>query len=277
MTPIPSAGLLTAESITVRYHGRDSAVLDDLSVRIEPGTFTVIVGGNGCGKSTMLRALARVLKPSAGTVALDGRDVARMASKEFARQVALLPQGSIAPPGVTVGDLVARGRYPHQGLLRQWSQADEDAVAWALERTSTTELEDRQAEDLSGGQRQRVWIAMALAQQTPILLLDEPTTYLDLAHQIDVLELTRDLVTAHGRTVVAVLHDLNHACRYADRIIAMRDGAVVASDSPAAVITPELVENVFGLRCRVIDDPVTGTPLVVPEQPVGAESSYEDA
>ncbi len=262
--PADASLVLAAEGVTVRYPGREP-ILVGLDVAVPPGTFTVIVGGNGCGKSTLLRVLARVLRPEAGRVTLGGGDVARLGAKQFARAVALLAQGAIAPDGITVGDLVARGRYPHQGLLRQWSPADAEAVAGAMERTETAELADRLVADLSGGQRQRVWIALALAQETGLLLLDEPTTYLDLAHQLSVLDLCRDLVDRHGKTVVAVLHDLNHACRYADRIVAMADGRIVASGPPAEVVTAEVVDEVFGVACRIIDDPVSGTPLVVPE------------
>ncbi|PXA68000.1 ABC transporter ATP-binding protein [Cryobacterium arcticum] len=255
---------LAATDVTLSYPGSTTPIVIGVSATLEPGALTVIVGPNACGKSTLLRAFGRILRPDHGEVTLDGRDVHRYGSKEFARRVGLLPQSTVAPDGITVGDLVARGRFPHQGALRQWSDADEDAVVTALERTSTVALADRYLSDLSGGQRQRVWIAMALAQQTDVLLLDEPTTFLDLAHQLEVLELCRELTDVHGTTVVAVLHDLNHAARYADRIIAMRDGAIVASGTPHEVITSTTVTNVFGIACRVIDDPETSTPLVVP-------------
>nr|WP_269328330.1 ABC transporter ATP-binding protein [Kineosporia mesophila] len=235
-----------------------------LDVAIPDGEITVIVGPNACGKSTLLRALARLLKPHTGQVLLDGRSISAYGAKELARQVGLLPQTSIAPDGITVADLVGRGRFPHQSLLHQWSSADDAAVRSAMERTSVTELAARGVDELSGGQRQRVWVAMALAQQTPVLLLDEPTTFLDIAHQVEVLELCRELNQAEGKTIVAVLHDLNQACRYADHIIAMKDGAIVAQGRPADVITAEVVEAVFGLKCLIIDDPVTGTPLTVP-------------
>jgi iron complex transport system ATP-binding protein len=205
-----------------------------------------------------------MLKPSAGQVVLDGRQITELPSKEVARRLGLLPQSSIAPDAITVADLVARGRYPHQGLLRQWSRDDERAVAAAMEATSVTDLASRAVDELSGGQRQRVWLAMVLAQETSIVLLDEPTTFLDIAHQIEVLDLCADLHREQGRTMVAVLHDLNHACRYATHLVAMRGGEIVAEGDPSQIVDAELVERVFGLRCRVIPDPETGTPLVVP-------------
>ncbi len=260
---VPPADRLHAEGITVGYD--DRVISSDLDVSIPDGSFTVIVGPNACGKSTLLRALSRLLKPSQGQVVLDGRSISSIPAKEVARRLGLLPQTSIAPEGITVADLVARGRYPHQKLLRQWSREDEAAVVGALAATGTTELSGRLVDELSGGQRQRVWVAMVLAQETPILLLDEPTTFLDIAHQIELLELCADLNRNRGHTLVAVLHDLNHACRYATHLIAMKDGAVVAEGAPADVVTADLVEDVFGLPCRIIDDPVTGTPLVVPE------------
>ena len=214
---------LQAQNVTLRYDQR--VIAQNLSVAIPDGSFTVIVGPNACGKSTLLRALSRLLTPAAGAVILDGRTIASYPAKQVARMVGLLPQTSIAPDGIRVADLVARGRYPHQSFFRQWSHEDEAAVAAAMASTQTAELSGRLVDELSGGQRQRVWVAMALAQQTPILLLDEPTTFLDIAHQIELLDLCQDL-NAQGRTIVAVLHDLNHACRYATNIIAMKDGAI---------------------------------------------------
>ncbi|MGW7453778.1 ABC transporter ATP-binding protein [Streptomyces sp. NPDC054787] len=253
---------LSAENVTLGYDQR--VIAENLSVEIPDHSFTVIVGPNACGKSTLLRALSRMLKPTVGRVLLDGAAIGSMPAKTVARTLGLLPQSSIAPDGITVADLVSRGRYPHQGLLRQWSAQDELVVHESMAATGVAELADRAVDELSGGQRQRVWIAMALAQQTPLLLLDEPTTYLDIQHQIDVLDLCAELHEEQGRTLVAVLHDLNHAARYATHLIAMRDGKVVAEGPPGEVVTAELVERVFGLRCRVISDPETGTPLVVP-------------
>ncbi|MFF2372241.1 ABC transporter ATP-binding protein [Agromyces sp. NPDC058110] len=238
-------------------------MVHDLDVRVPDGGFTVIVGPNACGKSTLLRALARLLRPTGGTVQLDGRDLEAFRAKEFARALALLPQSVSAPEGIAVADLVARGRFPHQRLLRQWSIDDESAVSRAMDATGVSHLADRRVDELSGGQRQRVLLAMVLAQSTDLVLLDEPTTFLDVTHQIEVLELCRDL-HAEGRTVVAVLHDLDQACRYATHLIAMRDGRIVAEGAPRELVTAELVEEVFGLRARVIPDPLTGTPLVVP-------------
>ena len=253
---------LRAERLSLGYGPR--TVVDGLDLRIPDGSFTVIVGANGSGKSTLLRGLARLLRPETGRVLLDGQSVQSYPSKEVARRLGLLPQAQVAPDGIAVADLVARGRYPHQSLLRQWTAADEAAVRTALELTDTADLAGREFDELSGGQRQRVWLAMALAQQTRILLLDEPTTYLDLAHQVDVLELCSRLRVEQGYTLVAVLHDLNLAFRYATHLVAMKDGAIVAEGAPAAVITPELVERVFGLPCRILTDPESGTPLVVP-------------
>lgn len=252
---------LRVERATIGYDER--VISEDLSLSIPDGSFTVIVGPNACGKSTLLRGLSRLLKPKEGQVILDGADIRSYKTKEVARRVGLLPQTSIAPDGITVADLVARGRYPHQGLLRQWTEADEEAVARAMEHTAVTDLSGRLVDELSGGQRQRVWVAMALAQHTSILLLDEPTTFLDITHQIELLELFADL-NHFGHTLVAVLHDLNHAARYGTHMIAMKDGQVVAEGAPDQIVTAELVEEVFGLRCLVVPDPVAGTPQVVP-------------
>lgn len=259
--PSPSATSLAAESVTLAYDGAE--IVRDLSVRIEPGSFTVIIGPNACGKSTLLRGLSRLLAPRAGSVVLDGRAISEMPAKEVARRLGLLPQSAVAPEGITVRELVGRGRYPHQNLFRQWSADDDSAVDEALIATGTMPLASRPVEALSGGQRQRVWVAMVLAQRTGLLLLDEPTTFLDVAHQVELMELFAEL-NEQGRTIVAVLHDLNHAARYASRIVAMRDGRILAEGPPSEVITSERVQEVFGLANVVVDDPVTGGPLVVP-------------
>jgi len=253
---------LKVRQLRVAYH--DRVVIDGLDLEIPPGEITVIVGANACGKSTLLRTLARLLTPRSGGVYLDGRSIHDLPTRTVAQQLGILPQAPVAPEGMTVADLVGRGRAPHQSWWRQWSTSDEGAVASALAATEMTDLADRPVDELSGGQRQRAWIAMAVAQSTPVLLLDEPTTYLDLAHQIDVLDLVVDLNRTEGRTVVMVLHDLPQACRYADHMIAMKDGAIVASGSPSEVITEELVEKVFDIRCQISPDPVSGTPMVIP-------------
>jgi iron complex transport system ATP-binding protein len=273
---------LRAEHLRLAYERLE--VIADLSVTIPAGRITTIVGANACGKSTLLRGLARLLKPAAGTVHLDGRNIHEMPTKQLAAKLGILPQTPIAPGGITVADLVARGRYPHQTWLRQWSSADEEAVADALEATATLELAERPVDELSGGQRQRVWIAMALAQGTEILLLDEPTTFLDLAHQVEVLDLLVDLNRRDGRTIVLVLHDLNQACRYSHHLIAMRRGAIVTEGHPARVVTRELVDAVFALRCQIAPDPVCGTPMVIPigrhlgvDMPTGGEVATPQA
>ena len=253
---------LRVERLRVAYD--DRVVIDGLDLDVPPGRITAIVGANACGKSTLLRALARLLTPRAGAVYLDGRSIHELPTRQVAQRLGILPQSPIAPEGMTVSDLVSRGRAPHQTWWRQWSTSDEGAVRDALVATEMTELADRRVDELSGGQRQRAWIAMAVAQGTPVLLLDEPTTYLDLAHQIDVLDLVVDLNRDEGRTVVMVLHDLPQACRYADHVIAMKAGRIVASGPPADVITEDLVETVFDVRCQITPDPVSGTPMVIP-------------
>jgi len=263
----PTTSRLRAESVRLGYG--DRTVVDGLDLEIGTGTVTAVIGPNGCGKSTLLRALGRLLKPSGGQVVLDGKRIDSIPTREVAKVLGLLPQ---APnEGLTVGDLVARGRHPHQAWYRQWSSDDEEAVAQALEWTGIADLAERPVDELSGGQRQRAWISMALAQGTDLLLLDEPTTFLDLAHQVDVLELVRRLHSEAGRTVVMVLHDLNLAARYADRLVAMRDGRIVAAGAPAEVVTEKLLAEVFGLAARVIEDPVAGSPLVVP---IGGRSAH---
>ncbi|MFB8119708.1 MULTISPECIES: ABC transporter ATP-binding protein [unclassified Streptomyces] len=252
---------LAARGVSVGYGGR--TVIDGLDVTVPSGLITTIIGPNGCGKSTLLRTLTRLLKPTAGAVVLDGEDIAALRTREVARKLGLLPQGPVAPEGLTVADLVARGRHPHQSWLRQWSSDDAAVVERALAMTGVSDLADRPVDSLSGGQRQRVWISMTLAQGTDLLLLDEPTTYLDLAHAIDVLDLVDDLHEA-GRTVVMVLHDLNLATRYSDNLVVMREGAILAQGHPRDVVTAELLEEAFGLRAKVIEDPVGDRPLIVP-------------
>ncbi|GGP35739.1 ABC transporter ATP-binding protein [Saccharothrix coeruleofusca] len=253
---------LQARELAVGYGER--TVVDGLDLDVVAGTVTAVIGPNGCGKSTLLRALGRLLPAKSGAVLLDGKRIDRTPTREVARALAVLPQSPQAPEGLTVADLVARGRHPHQAWYRQWSADDEAAVAEALRLTGMAELAERTVDELSGGQRQRAWISMALAQGTDLLLLDEPTTYLDLAHQIDVLDLVQRLHAEGGRTVVMVLHDLNLAARYADRLVAMKDGRIVVQGEPSRVLTEEVLLEVFGLDARVVPDPVSGTPLVVP-------------
>ena len=242
----------------------DRSVLQSLDVEVPRGAITAIVGANACGKSTLLRTMSRLLAPSGGEVLLDGASIHRMAPRALARKLGLLPQSPTAPDGMTVADLVSRGRHPHHGLLSRWTAADEAAVARALTVTGTADLAERDIDALSGGQRQRVWIAMALAQQTDVLLLDEPTTYLDIAHQIEVLDLLVDLNRADGTTIVMVLHDLNLAARYADRIVALARGRLHVAGTPQEVLTEAMVASVFGLDCRIITDPVSGKPMMLP-------------
>jgi len=256
--------ILAARGLRLAYDSR--VVVENLSIDIPDGGFTVIVGPNACGKSTLLKALARTITPSAGEVLLGGSPMLSYRSKQVARRLAMLPQSPISPDAITVRDLIGRGRYPHQSLLRQWTAADETAVDEAMAATAVGELADRLVAELSGGQRQRVWIAMVLAQQTELLLLDEPTTFLDIAHQYDVLELCARLHES-GRTLVVVLHDLNQAARYATNLVVMKDGGILAQGSPTDVLTADLVEAVFGLPSLVIPDPETGTPMVVPRRP----------
>ncbi|MEV2275413.1 ABC transporter ATP-binding protein [Nocardiopsis sp. NPDC049922] len=261
--PDPGArARLSARGLTLAYD--DRTIVDDLDADIVEGTITCVIGPNGCGKSTMLRALGRLMRPRAGVVELDGRDIHRAPTREVAQVLGILPQQPTAPDGLTVADLVARGRHPAQRWYRQWSGDDHRAVADALAQTGLLELADTPLDELSGGQRQRAWISMVLAQGTDLLLLDEPTTFLDLVHQVDVLDLVRDLHQQGGRTIVMVLHDLNLAARYADTIIAMREGRVVASGAPTEVLTPDLLAEAFGLEAVVVEDPVAGGPMVVP-------------
>ncbi|MBO9127147.1 MULTISPECIES: ABC transporter ATP-binding protein [unclassified Rhizobium] len=257
-----TAPRLEAQAIELAY-GK-CVIAEDLSVTVPSGSFTAIVGPNACGKSTLLQALSRLLMPGQGAVLLDGRTISTIPAKEFARSVGLMPQSSVAPDGITVTELVACGRYPHQNLLRQWSRADEQAVSAAIEATGMNDLAGRRVNELSGGQRQRAWIAMVLAQETPLLLLDEPTTFLDIAHQMELMLLLERLNRERGYTIAAVLHDLNQACRHATHMIAMRGGRAIAEGRPGDIVTETLVREVFGLDSIIIKDPVVGTPLVVP-------------
>ncbi|MEV8351360.1 ABC transporter ATP-binding protein [Streptomyces niveus] len=261
---------LRARELTLAYD--DRTVVHDLELAVPDGRVSVIVGPNACGKSTTLRALGRLLKPKSGSVLLDGEELARIPTRKIAQSIGLLPQSPIAPEAITVADLVSRGRQPHQHWWQQWSEEDERAVTEAMARTDVTDLAERSVDELSGGQRQRVWIAMALAQETDLLLLDEPTTFLDIAHQVEVLDLVRRLNHEQGRTVVIVLHDLNQAARYADHLVAMKSGRIVAEGHPGEIVTAELVREVFGLESVVVPDPVTGSPLVVPGAPYRPEA-----
>jgi len=253
---------LYAEDLTLGYDKK--VVARELSVSIPQGKLTVIIGPNACGKSTLLRTLSRLMQPQSGAVFLDGRLIGDYGTREVAKRLRLLPQSSTAPGDISVADLVARGRYPHQSLFSRWTAQDTQAVNEAMQATGVYELAESTVNSLSGGQRQRVWIAMVLTQQTPLLLLDEPTTWLDIAHQIDLMELMCRLNQENGRTLVVGVHDLNQACRYAGHLIAMRDGKILAEGAPADIVTPALIEQVFGLRCTIIDCPVSHTPLIIP-------------
>lgn len=253
---------LEACEVSLGYEHRP--VVERLSMQIPPGCVTVVVGANACGKSTLLRGMARLLSPTAGMVTLDGKSIHELPTRTVAEVLGLLPQTPVAPDGIRVADLVGRGRYPHQGWFRRWTREDDEAVTRALHATATLDLAERPVDELSGGQRQRVWIAMALAQETDVLLLDEPTTFLDVSHQVEVLDLLVDLNRADGTTIVLVLHDLNLACRYADHLVAMRHGEIVAEGRPGEVVTTQMVQDVFQMASQVIADPVSGTPMVVP-------------
>ncbi|OLF06729.1 iron dicitrate ABC transporter ATP-binding protein [Actinophytocola xinjiangensis] len=255
-------GELRGHDLSLAYGSR--RVVSDLSIDVPTGRITVIVGANACGKSTLLRGLARLLAPESGTVTLDGRDIHSLPTRTVALRLGLLPQSPASPEGIVVADLVGRGRYPHHGWFRRHTTGDDEAVARALAATDTTDLAARTVDELSGGQRQRVWIAMALAQETDLLLLDEPTSFLDVGHQVEVLDLLTDLNHTEGKTIVLVLHDLNLACRYADHLIAMKDGRIVTQGPPAESVTEQMVSTVFGMPSQVVPDPVSGTPMVVP-------------
>lgn len=253
---------LEAKQLTLAYDG--AAIIRNLNLTIPAGKTTVLVGANGCGKSTLLRGLTRLLKPKSGQVYLDGKAIAQLKAKTVAKKMGILPQSPVAPEGLTVRDLVAMGRYPYQSWLQQWSKEDEARVTEALEITTMTELADRSLDSLSGGQRQRAWIAMVLAQDTDILLLDEPTTFLDLSHQIELLDLLDELQENQGKTIVMILHDLNLACRYADCLIAVQQGKVYAMGTPQQVMTEAMVRDVFNLECRIVPDPLSVTPMCIP-------------
>ena len=253
---------LSARQLSAGYG--DMVILEGLDLDVMPGRITAIVGANACGKSTLLRAMSRLLAPRDGQVLLDGKSIHSMAPRKLAQTLGLLPQSPIAPEGITVADLVGRGRHPHHGILSRWNRGDDEAVAAALDVTKTTDLADRAVDELSGGQRQRVWIAMALAQRTDLLLLDEPTTFLDVSHQVEVLDLLTDLNRTRGTTIVMVLHDLNLAARYADQLVAMAGGRLHVSGRPEDVLTEETVRHVFGLESRIITDPLSGRPIMLP-------------
>ncbi|KXF75692.1 iron dicitrate ABC transporter ATP-binding protein [Paramesorhizobium deserti] len=257
-----TAHTLTASQLSAGYG--DAVILEGLDLDVPAGKITAIVGANACGKSTLLRTMSRLISPRRGHVLLDGKSIHRMPPRQLARTLGLLPQSPIAPEGITVADLVSRGRHPHQGMLSRWTRGDDEAVAAALEATKTAALADRPVDKLSGGQRQRVWIAMALAQRTDVLLLDEPTTFLDISHQVEVLDLLIDLNQARGTTIVMVLHDLNLAARYADYLVAMTGGRLHISGKPEEVLTEETVHHVFGLESRIITDPISGRPIMLP-------------
>jgi len=253
---------LNAHNLTLAYE--NVLIIENMGLTIPAGRITALVGPNGCGKSTLLRGISRLLKPRQGNVLLESQDIWKLPTKELAKLLGILPQGPVAPEGLTVHELVAQGRYPHQSWLQQWSPEDERITRDALEITNITEFADRPVDTLSGGQRQRAWIAMTLAQDSEIILLDEPTTFLDLAYQIEVLDLLHQLNIERQKTIVMVLHDLNHACRYADYLVAVRAGRINAQGEPSQVVTENLVREVFGIDCKIIPDPVTNTPLVVP-------------
>ena len=264
---------LYANELTLAYD--DASIIHNLRLAIPMGQVTALVGPNGCGKSTLLRGISRLLKPKHGTVILDGQDIWKLPTKELAKRLGILPQSPVAPEGLTVHELVAQGRYPHQSWLQQWSAEDERVTQEALAITHIEDFADRPVDTLSGGQRQRAWIAMTLAQDSEVILLDEPTTFLDLAYQIDVLDLLYELNRQRKKTIVMVVHDLNHACRYADYLVAVKEGQIAAQGIPSEVVTERLVREVFGVECLIIPDPVTATPLVVPVGRTGKKQPKE--
>ncbi|PCD06484.1 cobalamin/Fe(3+)-siderophore ABC transporter ATP-binding protein [Peribacillus simplex] len=253
---------INTQSLSLGYG--DKLIINDMNIEIPKGEITVFIGANGCGKSTLLRSVARLLKPQSGSVLLEGKAISTMSSKDVARKMAILPQSPVAPEGLTVYQLVKQGRYPYQSWLKQWSFVDEEKVQKAIEATNLTDLKDQAVDELSGGQKQRAWIAMTLAQDTDVILLDEPTTYLDMTHQIEILDLLFDLNEFENRTIVMVLHDLNLACRYADNLVALKNGAIHAQGRPEDIITPELVQHVFSMECQISFDPIFGSPMCVP-------------
>ncbi len=253
---------INTQSLSLGYG--DKLIINDMNIEIPKGEITVFIGANGCGKSTLLRSVARLLKPQSGSVLLEGKAISTMSSKDVARKMAILPQSPVAPEGLTVYQLVKQGRYPYQSWLKQWSSVDEEKVQKAIEATNMTDLKDQAVDELSGGQKQRAWIAMTLAQDTDVILLDEPTTYLDMTHQIEILDLLFDLNEFENRTIVMVLHDLNLACRYADNLLALKNGAIHAQGRPEDIITPELVQHVFSMKCQISFDPIFGSPMCVP-------------
>jgi iron complex transport system ATP-binding protein len=253
---------INTQSLSLGYG--DKLIINEMNIEIPKGEITVFIGANGCGKSTLLRSVARLLKPQSGSVLLEGKAISTMSSKDVARKMAILPQSPVAPEGLTVYQLVKQGRYPYQSWLKQWSSKDEEKVQKAIEATNLTDLKDQAVDELSGGQKQRAWIAMTLAQDTDVILLDEPTTYLDMTHQIEILDLLFDLNEFENRTIVMVLHDLNLACRYADNLVALKNGAIHAQGRPEDIITPELVQHVFSMECQISFDPIFGSPMCVP-------------
>jgi len=253
---------LSTKELTLGFG--EKIIIEDLDLTIPQGKITVLIGKNGCGKSTLLRSLARLLKPKQGKIYLDSKDITKLNTRDIAKKLSILPQAPQAPEGLTVYELVKQGRHPHRTLLKQWTEKDETAVQYALNCTNISDLADRPVDSLSGGQRQRAWIALTLAQQTETILLDEPTTYLDLAHQVDILDLLFELNETEGRTIVMVLHDLNLASRYADHIIALKDKQIYAQGNPEDIITPDLVHTVFDMPCQITCDPIFGTPLCIP-------------
>jgi iron complex transport system ATP-binding protein len=253
---------LSAKNLTLGYG--ENIIIDDLDIKIPKGEITVFIGGNGCGKSTLLRSMARLLKPKSGSILLYGEEIANMKTKEIAKKLAILPQSPVSPEGLTVYELVKQGRHPYRSLMKQWSKEDEEAVTRALQSTNMLHLKDRAVDSLSGGQRQRAWISLTLAQETDIILLDEPTTYLHLTHQIEILDLLFELNEQKGHTIVMVLHDLNLASRYAHHIVAVKDKKVYAQGKPEDIITCELVHDVFQMKCNISCDPIFGTPVCVP-------------